>query len=61
MIKLPKEVSDQMKEHVLEMGYGWGILYRDDEVARNQKATDVVTNILTLFCNELVKNNGNDE
>ena len=45
-----------MKEHVLELGFGWGVLYRDDEIARNQKADDIVNNVLKLFCEELLKN-----
>ena len=56
MITVSKETADKMKEHVLELGFGWGVLYRDDEIARNQKADDIVNNVLKLFCEELLKN-----
>lgn len=50
---LSKDTVDKMKEHVLEIGFGWGVLYRDDEIARDQKATDAVQNIINLFVDEI--------
>ena len=50
---LSKDTVDKMKEHVLEIGFGRGVLYRDDEIARDQKATDAVQNIINLFVDEI--------
>lgn len=55
MISISKEVSSAMMEDVLEMGYGWGILYGNDEDARNAKAEEIVVSIIQKFTNEVMR------
>lgn len=55
MIKISKETTRKMKDVAMEMGYGWDVLYRDNERLREQKATDTVNKIISLFCNEMTR------
>lgn len=55
MISIPKEVSAAMMEDVLEMGYGWGILYGHDEDARYAKAEEIVISVIKRFADEALK------
>ncbi|MGP5518052.1 hypothetical protein ACTXNA_07390 [Psychrobacter celer] len=57
MISIPKEVSAAMMEDVLEMGYGWGVLYGHDEDARYAKAEEIVINIIKRFADEALRGN----
>lgn len=57
MITIPKEVIAEMMEEVVEMGYGWGVLYGQDEDARNAKAEEIVISIIQKFASEVSQQN----